>query len=199
VTAGPVIVNSGGANISSLRFALARLGVEAPLSADPERIAAASHVFLPGVGAAADAMRRLGESGLAPVIAELTRPVLGICLGMQLMFEASEEDGGTDCLRLVPGRVGRMRAAPNVPVPHMGWSRTSVDGRCPLFGGLPDGGWFYYVHGYAAPPGRATVATASHGGIFAAAVAHDNFLGVQFHPERSGADGARVLANFLTM
>ena len=196
---GPVIVDSGGANISSLRFALGRLGCEAPLTADPARIRAASHVFLPGVGAAAAAMQRLEESGLAGLLRELSQPVLGICLGMQLLFDASEEDGGRACLGLVPGRVARLQAAPDRPVPHMGWNLTSLAAPCPLFDGLPSAAHFYFVHSYAAPPGPHTVALADYGGEFTAAVSHGPFHGVQFHPERSGPAGARVLANFLAL
>lgn len=194
---GPVIVDSGGANISSLRFALARLGCAAPLTAKPAEIRAASHVFLPGVGAAAEAMARLERSGLADVVRSLDQPVLGICLGMQLLYEASDEDGGRECLGLVPGRVARIPGGPDHPVPHMGWNLTSLSGDCPLFRDLPGAAHFYYVHSYAAPPAPGTVAVADYGGEFTAVVARGNCYGVQFHPERSGPAGARLLANFL--
>jgi imidazole glycerol-phosphate synthase subunit HisH len=196
---GPVVVDSGGANISSLRFALGRLGCTAPLTADPELIRDASHVFLPGVGAVDDAMTRLERSGLAELVRGLRQPVLGICLGMQLLFEASDEDGGRHCLGLVPGRVTRIPAGPDRPVPHMGWNLTSLAPDCPLFAGLPGAAHFYYVHSYAAAPGAATVAVADYGGEFSAVVAHGNFHGAQFHPERSGQAGARLLANFLAL
>jgi imidazole glycerol-phosphate synthase subunit HisH len=194
---GPVIVDAGGANISSLRFALGRLGCAAPLTADPALIRHASHVLLPGVGAADDAMQRLGRSGLADLVRGLSQPVLGICLGMQLLFESSEENGGCDCLGIVPGRVARIPGGPNHPVPHMGWNLTSLGTNCPLFADLPAATHFYYVHSYAAPPGPDTVAVADYDGEFAAVVARGNFHGTQFHPERSGPAGARVLANFL--
>jgi glutamine amidotransferase len=196
---GPVIVDSGGANISSLRFALGRLGCAAPLTADAELIRGASHVFLPGVGAADQAMTRLEQSGLAELVRGLHQPVLGICLGMQLLFEASEEDGGRSCLGIVPGRVKRIPAGPDRPVPHMGWNLTSLQAGCPLFAGLPGAAHFYYVHSYAAPPGPDTVAVADYGGEFTAVVSRGNFHGAQFHPERSGPAGARVLANFLAL
>jgi len=196
---GPVIVDSGGANISSLRFALGRLGCAAPLSADPELIRGASHVFLPGVGAVDDAMRRLERSGLAEVVKALRQPVLGICLGMQLLFEASEEDGGRNCLGLIPGCVARIPAGPDRPVPHMGWNLTSLAADCPLFAGLQGAAHFYYVHSYAVPPGPDTVAVADYGGEFTAVVSRGNFHGTQFHPERSGPAGARVLASFLAL
>ena len=194
-----VIVDSGGANISSLRFALGRIGCNAPLTADPGLITAASHVFLPGVGAADDAMRRLEERGLAELVRGLVQPVLGICLGMQLLFEHSAEDGGRACLGVVPGRVEKIAAAPDRPVPHMGWNLTSLAADSPLFAGLPAAAHFYFVHSYAAPVGPDTVAVADYGGEFTAAVSHRNFHGAQFHPERSGPAGARVLQNFLAL
>jgi len=199
VTGGPVIVASSGANISSLRFALGRLGCSAPLTADADRIRGASHVFLPGVGAADEAMTRLERSGLADLVRGLRQPVLGICLGMQLLFETSDEHGGCACLGLIPGRVKRIPGGPDRPVPHMGWNLTSLAPDSPLFAGLPGAAHFYYVHGFAVPPGEHTVAVADYGGEFTAVVAHGNFHGAQFHPERSGPAGARVLANFLAL
>jgi imidazole glycerol-phosphate synthase subunit HisH len=196
---GPVIVDSGGANISSLRFALGRLGCRAPLTADPALIRAASHVFLPGVGAADEAMARLEESGLAELVRGLAQPVLGICLGMQLLYDASAEDGGRSCLGIIPGRVERIPGGPDRPVPHMGWNLTSLAQDCRLFDGLPSATHFYYVHSYAAPPGPDTVAVADYGGEFSAVVSRGNFHGAQFHPERSGPAGARLLANFLAL
>ncbi|HRP86954.1 MAG TPA: imidazole glycerol phosphate synthase subunit HisH [Gammaproteobacteria bacterium] len=199
MTGGPVIVDSGGANISSLRFALGRLGCSAPLTADAGRIRGASHVFLPGVGAADEAMTRLERSGLADLVRGLRQPVLGICLGMQLLFEASDEDGGRACLGLIPGCVRRIPGGPDRPVPHMGWNLTSLAPDGALFAGLPGAAHFYYVHSYAAPPGEHTVAVADYGGEFTAVVSCGNFHGAQFHPERSGPAGARVLANFLAL
>ena len=193
---GPVIVDSGGANISSLRFALGRLDCHAPLTADPGAIRAASHVFLPGVGAADEAMSRLERTGLADVVRGLAQPVLGICLGMQLLFEASEEDGGRACLGCIPGLVKRIPAAPGRPVPHMGWNETDL-ADSPLFAGLPGKAYFYFVHSYAAPVSAATVGVADYGGPFTAAVSRRNFHGTQFHPERSGPAGSAVLSNFL--
>jgi glutamine amidotransferase len=195
----PLIVDAGGANISSLRFALGRLGCRAPLSADPAQIRAASHVFLPGVGAADAAMSQLESRGLVEVLRELRQPVLGICLGMQLLFEASEEGGGRNCLGVVSGRVRRLQADPAHPVPHMGWNLTSLSPDNALLAGLPAAVHFYFMHSYAAQPGPDTVAVADYGGEFAAIVSRGNFHGAQFHPERSGPAGARLLSNFLAL
>ncbi len=150
-----VVIDSGGANIASLLFALQRLGARAEVSVDPARIRAASHVLLPGVGAAHDTMQRLNGSGLAAVIPTLTQPLLGICLGMQLLYSASAEaaSGSTETagLGIVPGRVERFRASPDLPVPHMGWNQFEPLVDDPLFDGIPSGAYFYFVHSYAAP------------------------------------------------
>lgn len=191
-----VIVDGGGANIASLRYALARLGHEAELTTDAARIRDARHVILPGVGAAAAAMERLGDSGLAEVLPTLSQPVLGICLGLQLLFTGSEEDDAA-CLGIIPGNARRFAGSPDLPVPHMGWNSVQIDRKVPLLDGIPDGSYFYFVHSYAVDPGPAVVATSEYGRRFAAVVAEGNFLATQFHPERSGEHGARILANFL--
>lgn len=193
-----VIVASGGANIASLRFALERLKTRAQVSADAQRIRAASHVILPGVGAAADAMERLRSARLDTVIPALTQPVLGICLGMQLLYEGSEE-GPAACLGVIPGRAARLRAAPDRPVPHMGWNTLDIERSSPLLTGLAAGDHAYYVHSYALPVSEATVASCRYGAAFSACVAWRNFYGAQFHPERSAAAGARLLRNFLDL
>jgi imidazole glycerol-phosphate synthase subunit HisH len=193
-----VVVASGGANIASLRFALERLGAQGELSADPARIRAASHVILPGVGAAADAMARLERAGLDRVLPGLTQPVLGICLGMQLLHEASEE-GGARCLGIIPGAARRLAEAPGRPVPHMGWNTLEVRRDCPLLEGLTDADHAYFVHSYALEVGEATVASCRYGAPFSACVAWRNFYGAQFHPERSAGTGARLLENFLRL
>jgi imidazole glycerol-phosphate synthase subunit HisH len=191
-----VIVASGGANISSLQFALARLEISSEVSADPQRIRAATHVILPGVGAAADAMARLRRHRLDEVIATLTQPVLGICLGMQLLYQASEE-GAAQCLGLIPGVASRFVEAPGRPVPHMGWNTLDIRRECPLLAGLKNDDYAYFVHSYALPVTEATVASCGYGAPFSACVAWRNFYGAQFHPERSAATGARLLRNFL--
>jgi len=189
------IIDSGGANIASLLFALKRLGCEAVLTREPQRIRDARRVILPGVGAAEDAMGRLAAHGLDRLIPTLAQPVLGICLGMQLLFEESEE-GPARCLGIIPGTARRF--APGVgAVPHMGWNQLQRCADSPLLSGIDDGEYFYFVHSYALPPGPCTVATTDYGGPFTAVTRQGNFHGTQFHPERSGPAGARVLLNFL--
>jgi glutamine amidotransferase len=198
-----VVIDSGGANLASLLFALQRLGEKAEVSTDAARIRAASHVLLPGVGAAHDAMTRLRASGLDEVVPTLTQPLLGICLGMQLLFDASEEAPGgareTRGLGVVPGKVARMPAAAGRPVPHMGWNQLQPLAADALFHGIGAGDYVYFVHSYAAPLGPDTLATTDYGGNFSAAVKRGNFRGVQFHPERSASVGARLLANFIAL
>jgi glutamine amidotransferase len=193
-----VIIDSGGANIASLVYALERLGCAAHLSADPDEIRRAARLILPGVGAAAAAMQRLAAHGLVDVIPTLTQPLLGICLGMQLLFESSEE-GDTRCLGVFPGAVRRFAAAPDRPVPHMGWNRLQRLADHPLLDGLADGAHVYFVHSYAAGPNGPAIATTDYGGPFAAVAARGKVMGTQFHPERSGAVGARILSNFLRL
>ena len=192
------IVASGGANIASLQFALQRLEVDSVVSADAAEIRAASHVILPGVGAAADAMSRLRQSRLDTLIPTLEQPVLGICLGMQLLYEASEE-GDARCLGIIPGRASRLPEAPDRPVPHMGWNTLEIRHPCPLLAGLADGDHAYFVHSYALNLSDATVASTGYGAPFSACVQWRNFYGAQFHPERSAAVGARLLKNFLAL
>jgi len=194
------IIDSGGANIASVRFALERLGVDSVLNADPAVISAAERVILPGVGAAPVAMAQLARAGLVECIRGLTQPVLGICLGMQLLFERSEE-GDTPLLGLVGGTCGAFDPGMGLTVPHMGWNRLLPrgEGRHPLLSGVEDGAHVYFVHSYAAPVSADTVASCSYGVDFTALVARGNFMGAQFHPERSGPVGARILGNFLAL
>ena len=193
-----VIIDSGGANLASLQFAFERLGAKTRVTADAHEIAAAPRLVLPGVGSAADAMERLRRSAIAPLLPSLTQPVLGICLGMQLLFERSEE-GSTPCLGILPGEVRRLTAAAGRPVPHMGWNRLEGWKADPLLAGLAPGAYFYFVHGYGVPACELTVAPVEYGGALSAVVRQDNFWGVQFHPERSAASGARLLSNFLIL
>jgi len=196
--ARPLIVDSGGANLASLRFALERLGAKARISGAPEEIATASHVLLPGVGSAAAAMERLKERGLDSIVPTLRQPVLGICLGMQLLFEHSAE-GDTPTLGIIAGSVRRIEPRAGRPVPHMGWNQLRSCTPDPLLDGLAIDSYMYFVHSFAAEVGPATTGTVDYGGVLSAAVRKENFWGVQFHPERSAAAGARVLANFLAL
>jgi len=193
-----VIIDSGGANLASLQFALERLGARSSVSADPAVIVAARRVLLPGVGSAGDAMYRLRSAGIDRVFPALRQPVLGICLGMQLLFQRSAE-GPSGALGVLPGDVDRLVPAPGRPVPHMGWNTLDPVRADPLLEGIAPGEYFYFVHSFAARPSATTIGTADYGGPLVAVAGRDNFRGVQFHPERSGAAGAKLLANFLRL
>jgi imidazole glycerol-phosphate synthase subunit HisH len=193
-----VIIDSGGANLASLQFAFERLGARTHVSSDARTITSASRVILPGVGAAADAMQRLRNAGLAALLPSLRQPVLGICLGMQLLFQRSEE-GSTDCLGILPETVRRLQPAPGLPVPHMGWNQLNPLRDDPLLEGIAPNDYVYFVHSYVAPVSAITLATADYGIPVSAIVRKGNFWGAQFHPERSAGTGARVLANFLRL
>jgi glutamine amidotransferase len=187
------VVDLGCGNLGSVAIALERLGIAPLVTADSARIAAAERVVLPGVGAAGFAMERIGALGLAETLRSLGQPVLGICLGMQLLFEASEE-AASPCLGIIPGRVRRLGPAPDRPVPHMGWSRLTVSDSAI---GLRDGDYVYFAHSFACDSGPATRASTDYGREIPAVVARDNFWGAQFHPERSGEAGARFLRAWL--
>jgi len=189
------VVNSGGANISSVLHALRRLGAEPCFTADAKTIGAADRVILPGVGAAGRAMDVLRSHGLTEVIRKLTQPVLGICLGMQLLFDSSEEDD-TRLLGLIPARLDRLSQAKGLRVPQMGWNAITNKRDDPLTDPL-NHKWFYFVHSYAAPVGNWTLSASTHGKAFSAIVRKDNFYGAQFHPERSAKAGAELLRGFL--
>jgi len=191
------IIDGGGANIASLQFALARLGVTGQLTVDPNIIESASHVILPGVGAAVDSMTRLTTAGLVELIPNLRQPVLGICLGLQLLFTASEEDDAT-CLGVFPGKARLFESTPERAVPHMGWNQIQKTRNSDLLTGIPDGSHFYFVHSYAVEVTDDTLAVAEYGKSFTAIAERANFSATQFHPERSGQFGAQLLKNFLT-
>jgi glutamine amidotransferase len=190
------LIDAGGANLGSVRYALERLGIEARVVRDADGLAGAERVILPGVGAAAPGMRALREQGLVEALRGLRVPLLGVCLGMQLLYDSSEE-GDTACLGLLPGRVRKLRAGPGVRVPHMGWNALSCVGGGGLLKGIGRGDHAYFVHGYAAPVDAHTLAVARHGEAFAAIVRKDLHVGAQFHPERSSALGAQLLENFI--
>jgi glutamine amidotransferase len=192
------IIDSGGANLASLQFALERLGARSIVTSDPAQIAAAPRVILPGVGSALAAMQRLNAAGVATQLPQLKQPVLGICLGMQLLFLKSEE-GPAQCLGILPHTVRRLEPKQGRPVPHMGWNRLHIAHADPLLEGVAENEHLYFVHSYAAPVSSTTLATCSYGVDIAAVVRKANFWGTQFHPERSTKVGARILANFLRL
>ncbi|SFC33290.1 glutamine amidotransferase [Algibacter lectus] len=190
-----VIINYGAGNIKSIQFAFKRLGVDAILSNDPEEILAADKIIFPGVGEASSAMKMLEESGLADLIPTLKQPVLGICLGMQLMCKTTEE-GNTKGLGIFQTDVKRFDHS--VKVPHMGWN-VIKDLKSDLFKSLKDNEYMYLVHSYYAEHCNETIAKTDYGLNYASALQHNNFYGVQFHPEKSGTEGAKILQNFLDL
>jgi glutamine amidotransferase len=190
------IIDSGGANIASLFYALQRLQTNAVLTSDADVIRNAPRVLLPGVGAAEDAMNRLTSAGLVDVVRGLKQPVLGICLGMQLLCEGSEEED-VECLGIIPGTAQKLIATSDDPVPNMGWCSTSISADHPLLEHIEDKSYFYYLHSYALPVSDNTLATAYHADEFSAIIGHRNFVAAQFHPERSSTAGARLLRNFV--
>ena len=191
------VVDYIGGNVQSVLFALERLGAFPTLTADPEVLRRADKVLFPGEGEASSAMQALREAGLDRVLPTLTQPFLGICLGMQLLGQHSEEND-TPLLGLLPFNVQRFVPDASHKVPHMGWNNLqSLQG--PLFAGLSDADHVYFVHSFYAPVGAYTTAQAAHPGPFSAAVQYRNFHGVQFHTEKSGAVGTRILANFLAL
>jgi len=189
------VVNSGGANISSVLHALHRLGEEPVFTDDAATIRAADRVILPGVGAAGRAMEVLNEHALVETLRGLTQPVLGICLGMQLLFESSEEDAA-NLLGIIPGRLQRLQETAGLRVPHMGWNAITNQKPDSLTDSL-NHKWFYFVHSFAAPVSEWSLSTSTHGRSFSAIVRKDNFYGAQFHPERSARAGAELLRGFL--
>ncbi len=192
------VVKLGVGNTASVMFALERLNARAILTDDAAVIGEADRVILPGVGAAAHAMRLLREKGLRNVLARFPRPLLGICLGQQLLYQGSDE-GDAEGLGLLDGRVTALRALPQAPAPHMGWSKLNVERAHALLDGVEDGAYAYFVHSYVCPIGSPTLASAAYGERFSAVVGRDAVFGCQFHPERSGAVGARILENFLAL
>ncbi len=194
-----VIIDYNAGNIRSVCFALERLGVNPILSNDPEQIQAADKVIFPGVGEAGSTMRYLRQSGLDIVIKSLKQPVLGICLGMQLLCEHSEE-GNTDCLGIIPQKVLKFAPKANEKVPHVGWNtfnQTPDYLHHPLFNQIEKDSYVYFVHSYYVENGKYSIALSDYVLNFSAALQKDNFYAAQFHPEKSGAIGEQLLKNFL--
>ena len=193
---GVALIDAGGANLGSVRYALERLGVSPRIARDADDLRHARRVLLPGVGAAGPAMVLLRDRGLDTALRALDVPLLGICLGMQLLYDFSEE-GGVECLGLLPGRVRQLEPSPGARVPHTGWNALEPLRGSRLLDGVATGAQAYFVHGYAAPVTGDCVAACSHGQRFAAMAQRGHIAGAQFHPERSAAVGARLLGNFL--
>jgi len=190
-----VIIKYNAGNIQSVLYALERIGQQAVVTDDPDQIREAGKVIFPGVGEASTAMEYLKERGLDRILKDLKQPVLGICLGMQLMCSYSEEND-TDCLGIFEEKVKKFSGGDGLKVPQIGWNNI-YDLKTPLFDGLKENSFCYFVHGYYADLGRHTIATTSHGLPYSSGLHRDNFYGVQFHPEKSAAVGEQILKNFL--
>ena len=203
-----VIVDTGCANLSSVKFAVQRLGYAVTITDNVDLIKQADKVIFPGVGSAKHAMANIKAKNLVGVLQQLTQPVLGFCLGMQLMTESSTEgkscamttanDSTIACLNLIPTKIEPLKAQGN-RLPHMGWNTLKSVANHPIFNGITEGDYFYFVHSYAAPISEFTIASCEYGSEFSAAIAKDNFIGCQFHPERSSALGSKIIQNFLEM
>ena len=190
------VIDYGSGNIFSLCKAIERIGEECVVTSDKSIISLSSHVVIPGVGDASDVMKAFEERELSEYVRSLTVPVLGICVGMQVLCQRSEE-GNTECLSVFGESVLKL-AGENLKIPHMGWnSVTNLYGE--LFAGIPDGEWFYFVHSFAPEKGICTSSETEYGGVFSSSLQKNNFFGTQFHPEKSGVAGEKVLRNFLNI
>jgi len=192
------VIDYGGGNVGSLLAALERRGASFVLSGEADEVLAAHAAILPGDGAFGATMDALRERGLdAAVRATVAagRPFLGICVGMQVLFDSSDEYGGAAGLGILPGEVRRFESAPRVP--HMGWNELTIEARHPFVEGVPSGAWAYFLHSYRVAESDATIASCAFGERFAAIVARDNVMATQFHPEKSRTTGAALLDNFL--
>ena len=195
------VIDYDAGNLKSVEKALIFLGETPVITRDREELLAADKVILPGVGAFGDAMDRLHQYGLVDVIKEIVKkgiPFLGICLGLQLMFESSEESPGVEGLGLLPGKILKIPETPGMKVPHMGWNE--IRGlKSGLFDGVVEGEMVYFVHSYCVPVGEYTIATCDYQVAFSAAIRKGNFWGCQFHPEKSAGVGEKIIENFLKM
>lgn len=198
-----VIIDTGCANVSSVKFAIERLGYAVTISKDPVTVLAADKLFLPGVGTASEAMKNLKQRGLIALVKQVEKPLLGICLGMQLLGKQSQENGQSadqlvECLGLCDNEVKKLETG-DLPLPHMGWNTLSVQSDHPLFRDIPTNSYFYFVHSFGMPVGVDTIASCDYGLPFTAAIQSGNYYGVQFHPERSSKVGSQLIKNFLEL
>jgi glutamine amidotransferase len=198
-----VIIDTGCANVSSVKFAIQRLGYEVTISKDPDVVLGADKLFLPGVGTASEAMKNLEERNLITLVKQVEKPLLGICLGMQLLGKLSQEKGHkasetVECLGLCEGEVSLLQTGV-LPLPHMGWNTVKANEGHPLFRDIEEGEYFYFVHSFGMPVGEYTIAQCDYGQGFSAAIQSGNYYGVQFHPERSSKAGAQLIRNFLEL
>ncbi|WP_117234317.1 imidazole glycerol phosphate synthase subunit HisH [Vibrio maerlii] len=198
-----VIIDTGCANVSSVKFAIERLGYPVTISKEPEVVLDADKLFLPGVGTASEAMKNLAERDLIELVKKVEKPLLGICLGMQLLGKVSQEKGQkadelVECLGLCEGEVKLLETG-ELPLPHMGWNTVKAKPEHPLFKEIEEGEYFYFVHSFGMPVGDYTIAECEYGKPFTAAVQSGNYYGVQFHPERSSKAGSKLIQNFLEL
>jgi imidazole glycerol-phosphate synthase subunit HisH len=196
------VINYGAGNLGSVVNAINRLGYKFEITSSPEKILAAKAVVLPGVGAAGDCMEKLVNTGVAETIVKLVaenRPILAICVGLQVLLTGTEEGGWHKCMNLVPGKVKRL--PPGLKIPHMGWNQVKQEIKHPIFNGIPDKTNFYFVHSYYADPDdKSVVATSTEYGIpFCSMVIKNNLIATQFHPEKSSAMGLKMYSNFFEM
>jgi len=190
------VIDYGAANLASVMFALERLEVQVNLTTDVEEISAADRVLFPGVGAAKSSMDSIQRLDLAGCIKSLKQPVMGICMGMQLLFQSSEE-GDVDMLGIIDDQIKHFDKSETLSIPHMGWNTIDINNNIPLLNGLDEQSHFYFVHSYYAPLSDYTLASCDYANKFSAIIQKDNFYGCQFHPEKSGANGAKILENFI--
>jgi glutamine amidotransferase len=185
------IINSGGANLGSVQRAVDKIGYKAIITKEIKDIIDSTHVIIPGVGSAHNVMRSLKETNLIQTIKSLSQPVLGICIGMQILFEFSDE-GKVDCLGLIPGSVERFKSLDHLKVPQMGWNKVSFNNSLSEFNN-----YYYFANSYFNPINQFTIAQSQYGVSFTAAIKYKNFIGCQFHPEKSSLAGSKFLKNFL--
>ncbi|QCI20258.1 imidazole glycerol phosphate synthase subunit HisH [Buchnera aphidicola (Brachycaudus cardui)] len=193
-----VIIDTGCANLTSIKVAIKRLGYNAIITSEPSRVLKSNKVFLPGVGTASAVMNFLFEKKLVHIIKKLTQPILGICLGMQLLCDFSEECHGVHTIGIIQSSVLRLKTN-NLPLPHIGWNKIKFNESHPLFKNIRNNERFYFVHSYIVPINKYTLSTTDYGVNFSSSIQKNNFFGVQFHPEKSGNIGSQLLKNFLEM